>query len=76
MYRLITLVIQLHVVAQDVRYNMAKIVNEVIVIELSKLIKNNQEDPEQLINENFLENLEAVLSELVAPGVVVELVRK
>ena len=52
---------------------MAKIQEEVVVIRLSKLIKNSEEDVVQLTNKDFSANLEAILQELVGDTVVVEI---
>lgn len=52
---------------------MAKIQEEIIVLRLSKLIKNNDEDVSPLTNKDFASNLEAILQELVGETVVVEI---
>ncbi len=52
---------------------MAKIQEEVVVIRLSKLVKNTTEDVSPLTNKDFSANLEAILQELVGDTVVVEI---
>ena len=51
---------------------MAKIQEEIYVVKLSKLIRNNQEDTITIANNNFNENLETIIQELVDENVVVE----
>lgn len=52
---------------------MAKIQEEFYVIKLSKLIKNNTEEAEQLTNEEFASTIEAVVQELVGDTIIVEI---
>lgn len=51
---------------------MAKIQEEIYVVKLSKLIRNNQEDSATIANDKFNENLETIIQELVDENVVVE----
>ena len=51
---------------------MAKIVEEVIVIKLSKLVKDSESDVAQIANTASLVNLEAIAQELFGDGAVVE----
>ena len=51
---------------------MARIQEEVIVITVSKLHKNDEEDIAQIVNTNMITNLEVVVQELLGDGVVVE----
>lgn len=51
---------------------MAKIQEEIYVVKLSKLIRNNQEDFATIANDKFHENLETIIQELVDENVVVE----
>lgn len=51
---------------------MAKIHEETVVIRLSKLIKNSDEEISSLTSEDFSSNLEAIVQELVGDTVVVE----
>lgn len=53
---------------------MAKIVEEVIVIKFSRLVKDN-EDSSNVISEETMASLEAVAQELVGAGAVVELLK-
>jgi hypothetical protein len=55
---------------------MAKIVEEKITIVLSQLSKNDGKGTESAISTELLEALEAVSQELVAAGVVVEIVKE
>ena len=50
---------------------MAKVHEEVVVITVSKLIKND-ENTAEIINEDFISALESVAQELLGNGVVVE----
>jgi hypothetical protein len=54
---------------------MAKIVEEVVVIKLSKLVKENSEAGDTLATNDVCESLEQVAQELVGDNVVVEVVR-
>ena len=53
---------------------MAKIVEEVIVIKVSKLVKDNVEG-DSIVGEETIASLEAVAQELVGDGAVVEVVK-
>ena len=48
---------------------MAKIIEDVLVIKLSKLVKDTDES-EGVLNEEILTNLETVLGELVSDAMV------
>lgn len=52
---------------------MAKIQEEILVIRLSKLIKNTTDDVAPLTDRDFTVNLEVVLQQLVGDTVVVEI---
>lgn len=54
---------------------MAKIHEEVVVIKLSKLVKENADAPGTLASNDVCDALEAVAQELTGEGVVVEVVR-
>jgi hypothetical protein len=54
---------------------MAKIVEEVVVIKLSKLVKENTEHTGLIASNEVCESLEQVAQELAGDGVVVEVVR-
>lgn len=51
---------------------MAKIQEQVIVIRLSKLVKDSEDQYPELATEEVVASLEQVTQELVAVGVVVE----
>lgn len=51
---------------------MAKIQEQMIVIKLSKLVKDSEDAGAQIANEEVLAGLEAVAQELVGDGVIVE----
>lgn len=51
---------------------MAKIHEEVVVIKLSKLVKNDQGQQPELVGGEIVAALEQVVQELVGEGVVVE----
>ncbi len=52
---------------------MAKIQTEIIVVKLSKLIKDTTDDVATLTNNDFNSNLEAIVQELVGDNVLVEI---
>ena len=54
---------------------MAKIQEEIVVIRLSKLVKDNS-DANQLTDTDFSQNVEALVQELVGDSVVVEVVKE
>lgn len=54
---------------------MAKIVEDVVVIKLSKIVKDNDKDSASLANPEILAALEQVAQELVGDGIVVEAVK-
>ena len=54
---------------------MAKIVEEIIIIKLSKLMKDKNAD-EKLADTKTINNIEQVVQELVGDGIVVELVEE
>jgi len=51
---------------------MAKIIEEIIVIKLSKLIKNSDNINHDLVHSDILNGLEAVVQELVGTDIIVE----
>ena len=57
---------------RGLRWEWAKIVEEVIVIKLSKLVKDSESDVAQIANTASLVNLEAIAQELFGDGAVVE----
>jgi hypothetical protein len=54
---------------------MAKIQEEIVVIRLSKLVKDN-DDVGQITDTDFAQNVEALVQELVGDSVVVEVVKE
>lgn len=52
---------------------MAKVQTEIVVVKLSKLIKDTTEDVAPLTNRDFDSNLEAIVQELVGENVLVEI---
>lgn len=51
---------------------MAKIVEEVIIIKVSKLVKDSDADVAQIANQDTLTNLEVIAQELFGENAVVE----
>lgn len=51
---------------------MAKLHEEVIVVKISKLLKDN-EAPSTLLNDDVVQSLEAVVQELAGAGTLVEI---
>lgn len=54
---------------------MAKIYEEVVVIKLSKLVKDKDGDTHLIATNDVCENLQAVAEELLGAGVIVEVER-
>ena len=52
---------------------MAKIIEDILGIKFSRIVKNNDADPEPVLTGDNAKALEAVAQELVGDGVVVEL---
>lgn len=55
---------------------MAKIHEEIVILRLSKLIKNDEEDITSFLNKDFNANLEDIVQELVGESILVEIERK
>jgi hypothetical protein len=51
---------------------MAKIVEDVVVIKFSKIVKDNEKDNSPIANQETLAALEQVAQELAGEGIVVE----
>lgn len=51
---------------------MAQIIEEVIIVKVSKLVKTSNGDVAQIANEETLENIEAIAQQLFGDGVIVE----
>jgi hypothetical protein len=55
---------------------MAKIVEEIIILRLTKLLKNKEDTTDVLLaNNEFLYSLEQVATELLGDGITVEIER-
>ncbi len=54
---------------------MAKIVEEIVVIKFSKIVKNNESNPQPTVTDEQIESLAMVAGELVGDGVVIEIER-
>lgn len=54
---------------------MAKIVEDVIVIKFSRIVKDNNGNPEPAVTNEHIAALEQISQELVGDGVVVEIER-
>jgi hypothetical protein len=55
---------------------MAKIVENVIVIKLSKLVKVDDASDHQMANDDIISALEQVVQELVGDNIIVEIERE
>jgi len=51
---------------------MAKIIEDIIIIKLSKLVKDNEQDHAGFLSDDALASLEVVVQELVGSNVIVE----
>ncbi len=51
---------------------MAKIVEDIVVLRLSRLVKNDETDVEQLVNESLRQEIEEAVQSMVSATVVVE----
>ena len=54
---------------------MAKIVEEIVVIKFSKIVKDTEANPEPTVTDEQIESLSLVASELVGDSVVIEIER-
>lgn len=54
---------------------MAKIVEDVVVIKLSRIVKDTDKDVSSIVNSEILTALEQVSQELVGENIVVEAVK-
>lgn len=54
---------------------MAKIQEEIVIIKFSKIIKDNNTDPEPVVNSDQVYALEQVAQELVGDAVIIEVHR-
>lgn len=51
---------------------MAKIIEDIVIIKLSKLVKDNEETHTGFLSDDALASLEVVVQELVGSNVIVE----
>ena len=54
---------------------MAKIVEEILVVKFSKIVKDTSEDQSTIVSDDILAALEQVSQELVTDSVIVEVVK-
>jgi hypothetical protein len=54
---------------------MAKIVEEILVVKFSKIVKDSSEDQSTIVSDDILAALEQVSQELVTDSVIVEVVK-
>jgi hypothetical protein len=55
---------------------MAKVVEEIVILRVSKLLKNKEDTSDVLLADNeFLNSLEQVATELLGDGITVEIER-
>jgi hypothetical protein len=52
--------------------NMAKIVEDILIIKFSKIVKDNNTDSQPVVNNEVIGALEQVAQELVGDNVVIE----
>lgn len=55
---------------------MAKLQEEIVVIKLSKLLRDSDESSTPILDQDNTAGLEAVVSELVGAGVLVEIAKE
>jgi hypothetical protein len=55
---------------------MAKLQEEIIVVKVSRLLRDSDDTSEPILNAQALENLEVVTQELVGEKVLVEIIRE
>ena len=54
---------------------MAKIVEDIVIIKLSKLVKDSNHDSDPLISNDQVQALEQITQELVGDSVIIEVMR-
>jgi hypothetical protein len=54
---------------------MAKIIEDIVIIKLSKLVKENNVDPDPVITTEQVYAIEQVAQELVGDSVIIEVMR-
>lgn len=55
---------------------MAKVKENIIVIRLSRLVKDSDNQESSLVSEDVTDNIEAIVQELVGDSVIVEVERQ
>jgi hypothetical protein len=55
---------------------MAKIQEEIIVIKVSKLLRDSDSEAAQILNQDAVSSLEAVIQELAGENVLVEIAKE
>lgn len=55
---------------------MAQIAEEILVVRISKLVRNNDNDVEQLINESTRESIEESIQHLFSDAIIVEVEKR
>lgn len=55
---------------------MARIAEEILVVRISKLVRNNEHDNEELINEGTRERIEESIQQLFSDAIIVEVEKK
>jgi hypothetical protein len=51
---------------------MAKIVDDIIVVKLSKLVRDKDDNTFHLIDNNLREKIEAAIQDIIDPSIIVE----
>lgn len=51
---------------------MAKIQEEIYIVKLSRLVKTNEEDVAAIADNDFENNLQAILQEMVSNNIIIE----
>ena len=54
---------------------MAKIIEELVILKLSKLVRDDSDD-QNLLDNKTINNIEQVVQEIVGDGVVIEIVKE
>jgi hypothetical protein len=54
---------------------MAKIIEELVIVKLSKLVRDDSDD-QNLLDNKTINNIEQVVQEIVGDGVVIEIVKE
>jgi hypothetical protein len=54
---------------------MAKIIEELVIVKLSKLVRDDSDD-QNLLDDKTINNIEQVVQEIVGDGVVIEIVKE